>query len=199
MPGKRKSAVSCSSNFCGLQFCTTTCIYNGLLQYILWGVHSSTRTSLCVEMWRCLWGLWTILHTASSNHKAAVTTTVPCTSIMATWAFTYLNDAFFFHYFYYYFSVLLEEHAGCISWDVAEVGSVLASDSQQGSQPQVPARCQLNPRVPKTLCFLRWNLWEFELHLAQKVTKMPPIQQANKAAPTPEKQKTTDGITEKPG
>lgn len=96
MPGKSKSAVSCSYSFCGLEFCTTTYTYNGLLEYILWGVHSNTRRSASgsVSVKMLVRSLDYFTYSLLKS-QAAVTITVPCTSITATWAFTYLNDAFF--------------------------------------------------------------------------------------------------------
>jgi len=67
--------------------------------------------------------------------------------------------------------------------------------SEQASGRQQGRQIQVKEQIPSA------SSEEFleSLNYTQKVNKMAPIQRANKGAPIQEKQKITDGITEKSG
>lgn len=54
-----------------------------------------------------------------------------------------------------------------------------------------------SPEQQRSFASLEKFLREYKLNLAHKVTKIHPVQQANKGTPIHEKQEITDGITEK--
>lgn len=160
----------------------------------LWGFTPGIRRSLHEEMWLGRGGtLWIIPYTAACNFETVVVPH-PYTAAWAP-AFTYLRNAYlpFSFWFFGFFAGRGQGEVEGTCW-FPRLGVILHqkhSKHQAWRMPQVPEEQRIFTSSDE---FLR----EYKLNLAQKVTKIRQVQQANKGAPTQEKQKIRWNYRKKP-